>query len=117
MGKNFDGTGARAGFSHGRRAAAGLQGNLRLQTRLNGKVDASTDDMVFDVETLISVISEGITLEPGDLIITGTPAGVGLARKPPLFMKPGDVCEVDVEGIGVLVNPVAAEPKEMGAAT
>ena len=71
--------------------------------------DASTDDFVFDVQTLVSVISEGITLEPGDLIVTGTPAGVGLARKPPLWMKPGDVCEVEVERIGVLRNPIADE--------
>jgi 2-keto-4-pentenoate hydratase/2-oxohepta-3-ene-1,7-dioic acid hydratase in catechol pathway len=65
--------------------------------------------MVFDVQTLICVISEAITLEPGDLIVTGTPAGVGLARKPPLWMKPGDVCEVEVEGLGILVNPVEDE--------
>ena len=64
---------------------------------------------MFDVETLVSVISEAITLEPGDLIVTGTPSGVGLARKPPLWMKPGDVCEVEVERIGILRNPIADE--------
>ena len=81
---------------------------LRLQTRLNGEVvqSASTDDLVFDVATLISVLSEAFTLEPGDVIVTGTPSGVGLARKPPLWMKPGDVCEVELEGVGTLRNPV-----------
>ena len=64
---------------------------------------------MFDVATLVSVISEGITLEPGDLIVTGTRAGVGLARKPPLWMKPGDVCEVEVEGIGIPRNLIADE--------
>ena len=111
MGKNFDGTGAFGPvFVTPDELRRGC-GDWGLQTRLNGQVvqDASTDDLVFDVETLVSVISEGITLEPGDLIVTGTPAGVGLARKPPLWMRPGDVCEVEVEGIGILRNPVADE--------
>ena len=64
---------------------------------------------MFDVVTLITVISEAITLEPGDLIVTGTPSGVGFARKPPLFMKPGDTCEVEVEGLGILANPIEDE--------
>ena len=111
MGKNFDGTGAFGPvFVTADELPPGCKG-LRLQTRLNGQVvqDASTNDMVFDVETLIAIISEGITLEPGDLIVTGTPAGVGLARKPPLWMKPGDVCEVEVERLGILRNPIADE--------
>ena len=111
MGKNFDGTGAFGPvFVTADELPPGCKG-LRLQTRLNGEIvqDASTDDLVFDVKTLVSVISEGITLEPGDLIVTGTPAGVGLARKPPLWMKPGDVCEVEVERIGILRNPIADE--------
>ncbi len=70
---------------------------------------ASTDDLVFDVASLVSMISVGITLEPGDIIVTGTPSGVGAARKPPLFMKAGDVCEVEIERIGILRNPVADE--------
>ena len=84
---------------------------LRIETRLNGQVmqSASTDDLVFDIATLVSTISQGITLAPGDLIVTGTPSGVGAARKPPVFMKPGDVCEVEVERIGVLRNPVVQE--------
>ena len=60
--------------------------------------------------TLISLLSEACTLLPGDLLVTGTPSGVGFARKPPLFMKAGDVCEVEVEGVGTLVNPVADDP-------
>jgi acylpyruvate hydrolase len=83
-----------------------------VQTRLNGRVlqDASTSDLIFDVATLISLLSEACTLLPGDLLVTGTPSGVGFARKPPLFMKAGDVCEVEVEGVGTLVNPVVDDP-------
>jgi 2-keto-4-pentenoate hydratase/2-oxohepta-3-ene-1,7-dioic acid hydratase in catechol pathway len=58
---------------------------------------------------LVALISVGMTLLPGDLIVTGTPAGVGAARKPPVFMKPGDVCEVEIEGLGILRNPVIQE--------
>jgi acylpyruvate hydrolase len=84
---------------------------LRLETRLNGEVvqSASTDDLIFDVPRLISILSEAITLSTGDVIVSGTPAGVGLARKPPLWMKPGDVCEVAVERVGRLINPIAQE--------
>jgi 2-keto-4-pentenoate hydratase/2-oxohepta-3-ene-1,7-dioic acid hydratase in catechol pathway len=89
---------------------AGARG-LRLVTRLNGNVvqDTSTDDMIFDVATLVAEISLALTLEPGDVIVTGTPSGVGMARSPQLFMKPGDVCEVEIEGIGTLRNPVVDE--------
>jgi acylpyruvate hydrolase len=84
---------------------------LRLQTRLNGQVvqDATTADMLFDVISLVTIISEAMTLEVGDVIVSGTPAGVGFARKPPLWMKNGDVCEVEIEGIGILRNPIADE--------
>ncbi len=111
MGKNFDGTG---GFGPDIVTAdelpKGAKG-LRLQTRLNGKVlqDANTKDMAFDVVALLVEISAGITLEPGDIIVSGTPSGVGFARKPPVWMKPGDVCEVEIEKIGVLSNPIKAE--------
>ena len=111
MGKNFDGTGAFGpAFVTVDEVPPGATG-LRLETRLNGEVmqSASTDDLVFDVATLVSTISQGITLSPGDLIVTGTPSGVGAARKPPVFMKPGDVCEVEVERIGVLRNPIVQE--------
>ncbi len=111
MGKNFDGTGAFGPvFVTADELPPGAAG-LRLQTRLNGVVmqSASTDDLVFDVATLVSAISEGITLAPGDLIVTGTPSGVGAARKPPVFMRPGDVCEVEIERIGVLRNTIERE--------
>ena len=64
------------------------------------------DDMVFPVAQIVSVCSRFMTLEPGDVIVTGTPSGVGLARKPPLWMRDGDVCEVEIDGLGVLRNPV-----------
>ena len=65
--------------------------------------------MIFDVATLIGVCSEAMTLLPGDIIISGTPSGVGFARKPPIWMKPGDICEVEIEGIGTLRNSVVDE--------
>ena len=87
-------------------------GNLRIQTILNGQVmqDWNTNDMIFDVPTLIEFLSGSTTLEPGTVILTGTPHGVGFARKPPVFLQPGDRITVDIEGIGALINPVAEEP-------
>jgi acylpyruvate hydrolase len=111
LGKNFDGTGAFGpAFVTADELPLGAAG-LRLRTRLNGQVvqDASTSDLVFDVATLVALVSDAMTLEPGDVLVTGTPAGVGAARKPPLWMRPGDVCEVEIEGLGVLRNPVAEE--------
>ena len=83
-------------------------GALRLQTVLNGQVvqDASTADMIFDVPALIEFLSQSTTLLPGTVIMTGTPSGVGLGRKPPLWLKPGDEVSVTIEGIGTLTNPV-----------
>lgn len=111
VGKNFDATGAFGpDFVTADELPAGCKG-LQLTTRLNGEVvqSASTDDMVFDVATLVEILSEAMTLEAGDIIVTGTPAGVGFGRKPPLFMRPGDVVEVEIEQVGLLRNPVAAE--------
>ena len=111
MGKNFDGTGAFGPwFVTADELPPGLRG-LRLQTRLNGAVvqSASTDDLVFDIATLVSIISQGITLVPGDVIVSGTPGGVGHARTPRLYMHAGDTCEVEVEGIGLLLNPIVDE--------
>jgi acylpyruvate hydrolase len=108
MGKNFDGTGAFGPWLvTADELPPGARG-LLLETRLNGQTvqSANTNDMVFDIETLIATISEGITLEPGDLIVSGTPSGIGHARTPPLYMQPGDVCEIQIEGIGLLRNPV-----------
>ena len=111
MGKNFDSTGAFGPlFVSADELPPGAKG-LRLETRLNGVLvqSASTDNMLFDVAALVSIISEALTLEPGDIIVTGTPSGVGMARNPKLFMKPGDVCEVEIEKIGTLTNHVVAE--------
>jgi 2-keto-4-pentenoate hydratase/2-oxohepta-3-ene-1,7-dioic acid hydratase in catechol pathway len=111
MGKNFDATASFGPvFVSADELPAGAVG-LQLQTRLNGEVlqDANTRDMIFDVATVISVCSEVFELQPGDIIISGTPAGVGFARKPPIFMKQGDVVEVEVEGLGVLRNRVVNE--------
>jgi 2-keto-4-pentenoate hydratase/2-oxohepta-3-ene-1,7-dioic acid hydratase in catechol pathway len=84
---------------------------LRLETRLNGQRVQHTgiDDLIFDIPTLISYCSQWTPLLPGDVISTGTPEGVGFARKPPLWMKPGDVVEVEIAEIGVLRNPIAGE--------
>ena len=108
MGKNFDNSGSFGPeFVTPDELPAGASG-LKLQTRLNGKVlqEANTHDMIFDVATLVSVCSEPFALQPGDIIIAGTPAGVGFARKPQVFMKAGDVCEVEIEGVGLLSNPI-----------
>jgi acylpyruvate hydrolase len=85
---------------------------LPIRLRLNGQVmqESNTREMIFSVARLIAFISENITLEPGDVIATGTPSGVGFARKPPVFLKAGDALEVAIEGIGALANPVAVEP-------
>jgi acylpyruvate hydrolase len=84
---------------------------LRVMQLLNGHVlqDGNTDDLIFDVPTLIAFASNALTLEPGDLILTGTPSGVGFARDPKVALKPGDVVEVRVEGISTLTNPVVAD--------
>ena len=111
MGKNFDGTGAFGpAFITADELPPGARG-LWLETRLNGRVmqRATIDDMIFDIPTLIATISEVMTLEPGDVIVTGTPSGVGKARQPPVFLTPGDICEVEVTGLGILRNPVVDE--------
>ena len=111
IGKNFDATG---GFGPVLVTAdelpPGAKG-LHIQGRLNGQVmqDANTDDMIFSVTETIALLAECLTLEPGDAIVMGTPAGVGQARTPPVWMKAGDVIEIEVEKIGVLRNPIVAE--------
>ncbi|KAA2212189.1 fumarylacetoacetate hydrolase family protein [Teichococcus oryzae] len=84
---------------------------LRITSRLNDETmqDSHTSDMIFSVPRILAILSEVMTLEPGDVIATGTPSGVGYARKPPVFMKDGDVMEIEIEGIGVLSNPVRDE--------
>lgn len=83
---------------------------LRIACRVNGVTyqDSTTAEMIFPVRDLLAFISRGMTLMPGDVIATGTPDGVGVYRTPPVFLKPGDVVEVEIEGIGRLVNPVVA---------
>ncbi|MBL0423346.1 fumarylacetoacetate hydrolase family protein [Ramlibacter sp. AW1] len=111
LGKNFDASGSFGPeFVTADELPEGAKG-LRVQCRLNGQVlqDANTRDMIFDVATLVSTCSSAMALQPGDIIITGTPSGVGMARKPPVWMKAGDVCEVEVEKVGVLRNPVVDE--------
>jgi len=87
---------------------------LHLRTWVNGELrqDASTSDMIFNCWQMVEHLSTAFTLEPGDLISTGTPAGVGIARKPPALLKAGDVVRVEVEGVGVLENPVIDEPAD-----
>ncbi|HEX3859392.1 MAG TPA: fumarylacetoacetate hydrolase family protein, partial [Pseudolabrys sp.] len=85
--------------------------SLEIKLTLNGKMlqHGNTNDLIFNIPKIISYVSTFVPLRPGDVIATGTPAGVGFSRKPPIFMKAGDVCEVSIEKIGVLRNPVAKE--------
>lgn len=84
---------------------------LGIRLRLNGETmqDSSTSQLIFGVDHLVAFLSQTVTLEPGDVVATGTPPGVGFARKPPVFLKPGDVVEVEIDGLGVLRNPVVEE--------
>jgi len=111
IGKNFDATG---GFGPMLATADELDPGatgLRIQSRLNGQVmqDANTSDMISGVAETIALLSQCLTLDPGDVIVMGTPAGVGFARKPPVWMKPGDTVEVEIARIGVLSNPITME--------
>ena len=111
MGKNFDRTG---GFGPWLVTADELPPaakGLKIESRLNGNVMQSdnTDNMMFPIVDLLVYVTQGMTLEPGDIIFTGTPSGVGHARQPPVFMKNGDTCEIEIQGIGVLRNPVVDE--------
>ncbi|HSV84833.1 MAG TPA: fumarylacetoacetate hydrolase family protein [Ramlibacter sp.] len=111
LGKNFDDSGSFGPeFVTADELPAGAAG-LRIQCRLNGQVlqDANTKDMIFDVATLVAACSEAMALQPGDIIITGTPSGVGMARKPQVWMKPGDICEIEIERIGILRNGIVDE--------
>lgn len=111
MGKNFDASG---GFGPALVTADELPpgaAGLRIACRLNGETlqDSNTDQHIFDVPTAVATISEVMTLLPGDVIVMGTPPGVGVARKPPVWMKAGDRCEIEIEGIGTLHNPIQDE--------
>ncbi len=110
LGKTFD-TFAPCGPALVTRDEVPRPGKLRIQFRLNGRTlqDSNTDQLIFPIDELVAYISQVCTLAPGDLIFTGTPPGVGFARKPPIFLQAGDVAEVEIEGLGVLTNPVVAE--------
>jgi len=106
-GKNFFGTG---GFGPWMVTADEIPDpqNLNISTRLNGETlqDANTRDMIFDVASIIEYVSNLVPLLPGDVIASGTPAGVGFSRDPQIFMQPGDTCEIEIERVGTLVNSV-----------
>lgn len=114
VGKNFDATGAFGPFFVSTEELPPAAKGLRIQTRLNGVVmqNANTSDMLFPVEEAIAILSECMTLEPGDVVVMGTPAGVGAARKPPVWMKGGDLVEVEIEGIGVLSNTIIPQKQQ-----
>lgn len=110
-GKNFDGTGPVGPVVVTADELPKGASGLRIMSRINGKTlqDSNTADFIFSVAKCIAIISEFATLKPGDLIATGTPEGVGYPRKPPVFMRPGDLVEVEIEGIGVLRNEIVAD--------
>ena len=113
MGKNFDGSGSIGPWMVTADELPPGGKGLAIQTRVNGKVMQSdnTANMMFPVIETIVYATSGITLEPGDLLLTGTPSGVAHARKPPAWMRHGDVCEIEIEGVGILRNPVEDEKR------
>lgn len=112
VGKNFDGTGPFGPeLVTADELPEGAKG-LRLRTTVNDQVvqDADTSDMLFSVAEAVALLSEAMTLQPGDALVMGTPAGIGFARDPQLFLRPGDTVTVTVDGVGTLSNPVVAAP-------
>ncbi|QRF61281.1 fumarylacetoacetate hydrolase family protein [Variovorax paradoxus] len=111
IGKNFDATGALGPSLVPASALPPGAAGLKIESRLNGTVmqSSNTAQMLFPVAETLCLLTEALTLEPGDVIVMGTPAGVGYARKPPVWMKAGDTIEIEIEGIGVLSNPVENE--------
>ena len=111
IGKNFDRTGALGPVLVSADELPPGGAGLRIQSRLNGEEmqDANTRDMIWDVAETIALLSECLTLEPGDVIAMGTPAGVGQSRTPPVWMKAGDTIEIEIEGVGLLVNTIEDE--------
>jgi len=112
-GKNFDATGALGPFLVTPDEVPPGGADLHIECRLNGRImqSSTTSDMIFNVPRTLEILSEIMTLEPGDVIATGTPPGVGHARKPPVWMRDGDVVEIEIEKIGVLRNPVRDEAR------
>lgn len=110
-GKNFDDTGAFGPWLVTPDELPAGAAGLKIECRVNGQVmqSSNTGNLIFDVAKTISLLSSFMTLETGDVLVMGTPGGVGVARNPQVWMKAGDVCEVEIEGIGVLSNPIVAE--------
>ena len=110
-GKNFDRSGAFGPCLVSADEVGDPNAGLRLETRLNGRVvqETTTDQMLFDVPAVIAYLSAFTELQPGDVVATGTPGGVGFKRTPPLFMRGGDRVEVEIAKLGILSNPVRAE--------
>jgi 2-keto-4-pentenoate hydratase/2-oxohepta-3-ene-1,7-dioic acid hydratase in catechol pathway len=111
IGKNFDATGSFGPVLVTADELPPGASGLRISSRLNGRLmqDANTRDMIWGVSETLDMLSDCLTLEPGDVVVMGTPAGVGQARTPPVWMKHGDSIEVEIEGIGTLVNPIRDE--------
>ncbi len=111
IGKNFDATGGFGPWLVTPDELPPAADGLRIQSRLNGQImqDANTKNFLWGIVETLVLITECMTLEPGDVVITGTPAGVGYARKPPVFMKAGDTIEIEIDGVGVLSNPIVDE--------
>ncbi len=111
LGKSFD-TFAPLGPSLVTTAELPDPGNLRVRMYVNGEVvqESTTAQLIFDIPTLIAHLSSIMTLHPGDVIFTGTPPGVGAARNPPVFLQPGDICSVEIEGVGMLTNRCEPDP-------
>ncbi len=111
-GKNFDGTGALGPWVVTADELPPGAAGLGIRSKLNGRImqSSNTDRMIFNVARTIAILSEIMTLEPGDLIATGTPEGVGHARTPPVWMRPGDEISVEIDGVGALTNRIVAEP-------
>ncbi|MEL7335983.1 MAG: fumarylacetoacetate hydrolase family protein, partial [Planctomycetota bacterium] len=111
LGKTFDTFGP-LGPAAVHHSVVGDVASLRVQMRINGETmqDSTTSQLIFTVPELVSHLSQFCTLHPGDIIFTGTPPGVGAAKQPPRFLRDGDVCEVEIDGLGVLRNPVINAP-------
>ena len=111
MGKNFDASGSIGPWIVSADELPPGGKGLKIESRVSGKVMQSdnTSNMMFPLAETIVYATQGITLEPGDLILTGTPSGVAHARKPPAWMRAGDTCEIEIEGIGILKNPIEDE--------
>lgn len=111
VGKTFDGTGAFGPLLVTPEEVPPGASGLKIETRLNGQVvqTSNTDQLIFDVANVIHLMSQAITLEAGDVFVMGTPSGVGHFHKPPLYMKPGDICEVEIDGLGLLSNGIEDE--------